>query len=101
MIFNFPYFLGRKLILVLYFSSFFKAGNYLGAISAFSHGIKLGSKMPELYSNRAAAHLALGNFNKCIQDSSTVSILYYEDLYFIEFFLCYWETSHFHIQLLP
>jgi hypothetical protein len=61
-------------ILVLHcFSQFFKAGNYLGAISAYSHAISIGSKMPALYSNRAAAHMALGNLHKTIEDSSTVS----------------------------
>ncbi|KAJ9591790.1 hypothetical protein L9F63_001726 [Diploptera punctata] len=50
--------------------SFFKAGNYLAAISAFSHGIKLGSKMPALYSNRAAAQFAIGNLKKCVEDCS-------------------------------
>jgi hypothetical protein len=29
--------------------------------------------MPALYSNRAAAHMALGNLQKTIEDSSTVS----------------------------
>ncbi|XP_013406783.1 dynein assembly factor 4, axonemal [Lingula anatina] len=49
-------------------SSFFKAGNYHAAINAFSHGIKLDSKMPSLYSNRAACHLKLGNLIKCAED---------------------------------
>ncbi|PSN42029.1 Dyslexia susceptibility protein 1 [Blattella germanica] len=53
--------------------SFFKVGNYLGAISAYSHAIKLGSKLPALYSNRAAAHMAIGNNNKCIEDCSSVT----------------------------
>ncbi|XP_020710440.2 dynein axonemal assembly factor 4-like [Athalia rosae] len=49
---------------------FFKAGNYLGAISAYTHGIKLSSKMSSLYSNRSAAQYALGNYFKCTEDCS-------------------------------
>ncbi|XP_049958062.1 dynein axonemal assembly factor 4-like [Schistocerca serialis cubense] len=50
--------------------SFFQMGNYLGAISAYSHAINLGFKMAALYSNRAAAHLAVGNVHKAIEDCS-------------------------------
>ncbi|CAH0380901.1 unnamed protein product [Bemisia tabaci] len=50
--------------------SFFKLGNYLGAVSAYSHGIKLSNKMAALYSNRSAAHLKLGNFHKAAEDAS-------------------------------
>ncbi|XP_004931609.3 dynein axonemal assembly factor 4 [Bombyx mori] len=50
---------------------FFRNGNFLGAISAYTHGIKLSAKLPSLYSNRAATHFALGNFNKCVNDCST------------------------------
>ena len=62
-----------SILVVHHYSQFFKAGNYLGAISAYSHAISIGSKMPALYSNRAAAHLALGNLHKTIEDCSTVS----------------------------
>ncbi|CAF4925923.1 unnamed protein product [Pieris macdunnoughi] len=50
---------------------FFRNGNFLGAISAYTHGITLSDKLPSLYSNRAATHFALGNFNKCVTDCST------------------------------
>ncbi|CAK1585914.1 unnamed protein product [Parnassius mnemosyne] len=50
---------------------FFRSGNFLGAISAYTHGISLSDKLPSLYSNRAATHFALGNFNKCVNDCST------------------------------
>ncbi|XP_063535366.1 dynein axonemal assembly factor 4-like [Cydia strobilella] len=50
---------------------FFRAANYLGAISAYTHGILLSDRLPSLFSNRAAAHFALGNFNKCVNDCST------------------------------
>ncbi|CAH2039283.1 unnamed protein product, partial [Iphiclides podalirius] len=50
---------------------FFRNGNFLGAISAYTHGITLSDKLPSLFSNRAATHFALGNFNKCVNDCST------------------------------
>ncbi|XP_026827277.1 dynein assembly factor 4, axonemal isoform X2 [Ooceraea biroi] len=51
---------------------FFKAGNYLAAISAYTHGIKISDKMAALYVNRSAAHYALGNYYRCIEDCSKV-----------------------------
>ncbi|KAK0088185.1 hypothetical protein PV325_012852 [Microctonus aethiopoides] len=50
---------------------FFKAGNYIAAISAYTHGIKLSDKMTSLYANRSAAQYALGNYRRCAQDCST------------------------------
>ncbi|XP_013188598.2 dynein axonemal assembly factor 4 [Amyelois transitella] len=50
---------------------FFRNGNFLGAISAYTHGITLSDKLPSLFANRAATHFALGNFNKCLNDCST------------------------------
>ncbi|XP_011695253.1 PREDICTED: dyslexia susceptibility 1 candidate gene 1 protein homolog [Wasmannia auropunctata] len=51
---------------------FFKAGNYLAAISAYTHGIKISDKLAALYVNRSAAHFALGNYYRCIDDCSKV-----------------------------
>lgn len=39
---------------------FLKAGNYLGAISAFSFGIKLTDQFPDLYIGRSQAHFEQG-----------------------------------------
>lgn len=45
---------------------------HLGAVSAYSLGIKLAPKMPELYKERAKAHLKLKNYMKVVDDSSLV-----------------------------
>lgn len=58
--------------IIICFSEFFKAGNYLGAISAYSLGIKISDKMASLYVNRSAAHYALENYYRCIEDCSKV-----------------------------
>lgn len=65
------------LTLIVYFSEFFKAGNYLGAISAYSLGIKISDKMASLYVNRSAAHYALENYYRCIEDCSKVITRFY------------------------
>lgn len=49
---------------------FFKSGNYLGAISAYSFGIKLCDKYVDLYIARSRAQFAIGNFHKVIDDCS-------------------------------
>ncbi|KAG8274127.1 Dynein assembly factor 4, axonemal [Homalodisca vitripennis] len=50
--------------------SFFDVGNYLGAVSAYSHALTLNDQLYEIYAGRAKAHLALGNVGKAASDSS-------------------------------
>ncbi|CAH1170066.1 unnamed protein product [Phaedon cochleariae] len=50
---------------------FLKNKNYLGAISAYSYGIKLSKEFVDFYISRAEAHLAIGNNHKVLQDCST------------------------------
>ncbi|XP_076639186.1 dynein axonemal assembly factor 4 [Colletes latitarsis] len=49
---------------------FFKDGNYLGAINAYTYGIKISDKMASLYVNRSAAQYALENYHRCAEDCS-------------------------------
>ncbi|CAG9768013.1 unnamed protein product [Ceutorhynchus assimilis] len=49
---------------------FLKNKNYLGAISAFSFGIKLSPEFVDLYIVRSEAHLAIGNFSRVTDDCS-------------------------------
>lgn len=51
--------------------TFYQRGNYLAAVNAYSHALHVSSKAPELYSNRAAAHLKLNNYHKALEDSSS------------------------------
>ncbi|KAM9377981.1 dynein axonemal assembly factor 4 [Pholidichthys leucotaenia] len=48
----------------------FANGDYLGAVNAYSLGIRLNRKIPALYSNRAACHLKLKNLHKAVEDST-------------------------------
>ncbi|NWZ78928.1 DAAF4 factor, partial [Poecile atricapillus] len=48
----------------------FAMGDYLGAVNAYNLAVKLNSKLPVLYLNRAACHLKLRNLHKAIEDSS-------------------------------
>ncbi|KAL3285217.1 hypothetical protein HHI36_019331 [Cryptolaemus montrouzieri] len=50
---------------------FMKSGNYLGAISAYSFGIKISDKFVDLYIGRSRAHYAQGNYQKTALDCST------------------------------
>ena len=49
----------------------------MGAINAFSEAIKLNPHLPQLFSNRAACCLALGDDEKCIFDGCKALELYY------------------------
>ncbi|XP_041535507.1 dynein assembly factor 4, axonemal isoform X2 [Microtus oregoni] len=48
----------------------FATENYLAAVDAYNLAIRLNSKIPLLYLNRAACHLKLRNLHKAIEDSS-------------------------------
>nr|XP_023012256.1 dynein assembly factor 4, axonemal-like [Leptinotarsa decemlineata] len=55
---------------------FLKNKNYLGAISAYSFGIKISKNFVDFYISRAEAHFAVGNFHKVLQDcSSAIDLL--------------------------
>ncbi|XP_071070308.1 dynein axonemal assembly factor 4 isoform X2 [Dasypus novemcinctus] len=51
-------------------SKLFATENYLAAINAYNLAIRLNSRIPLLYLNRAACHLKLKNLHKAIEDSS-------------------------------
>ncbi|BFZ01485.1 hypothetical protein BsWGS_04524 [Bradybaena similaris] len=51
-------------------NSFFASGDYMSAVNAYTHAVHLAPKLPNLYSNRAACHLKMRNFFKCIEDCS-------------------------------
>ncbi|XP_007535291.1 dynein axonemal assembly factor 4 [Erinaceus europaeus] len=48
----------------------FAAADYLAAVNAYNLAIRLNSRLPLLYLNRAACHLKLKNLHKAIEDSS-------------------------------
>ena len=56
---------------------FFKAKNYEAAVNVFSEAISLNPALPQLFSNRAACHLATGDFEHCISDCCRALELYY------------------------
>ncbi|CAH1709848.1 unnamed protein product [Aphis gossypii] len=45
--------------------------NYIGAVSAYSHGIKLSPKMAVLYLNRSKAQVQMKNYHKAVEDATT------------------------------
>uniref|UniRef100_A0A1B0GNJ0 Dynein axonemal assembly factor 4 n=1 Tax=Phlebotomus papatasi TaxID=29031 RepID=A0A1B0GNJ0_PHLPP len=51
-------------------SEFFYKKNYLGAISALTTAIQLTPDCYDLFLERSASHLAIGNFQRCIEDCS-------------------------------
>lgn len=53
---------------------YFKSSCKMLKVSAFSLGIKLAPKLPELYAERAKAHFQLRNFVKVVDDASKVRI---------------------------
>lgn len=54
-------------------NEFLKRGNYLGAISAYSFGIKLSEKYADLYTARARAQFAIGKYDQIF--SSVISTI--------------------------
>lgn len=58
-------------------AEFFKVGNYAAALNAFSEGIQLNPSHPQLFSNRAACYLAMGENERCINDCSRALELFY------------------------
>lgn len=58
--------------------------NYLGAVSAYSFGLKISKDLPDLFLGRARAQYALRNYERCVRiytkiivDSSDISYLFY------------------------
>jgi dyslexia susceptibility 1 candidate gene 1 protein len=51
-------------------SEFYRAGDYLSAINAYTEAIRLNNAMPALYSNRAACRLQLEQYKECVEDCS-------------------------------
>ncbi|XP_065075412.1 dynein axonemal assembly factor 4-like [Ochlerotatus camptorhynchus] len=55
--------------------AFFQQGNYLGAISAYSAGIRLTKNYYSLFLNRSAAHFGMENYQRCAEDCSAALVL--------------------------
>ncbi|XP_059613238.1 dynein axonemal assembly factor 4 [Phlebotomus argentipes] len=51
-------------------ADFFGKKNYLGAISAYSTAIQLTPECYDLFLNRSACQMAMGNLQRCIEDCS-------------------------------
>ncbi|XP_065191459.1 dynein axonemal assembly factor 4-like [Sycon ciliatum] len=49
-------------------NAFYKQGNYQSAVNVYTFAIRKGGKMPALYSNRAACHMHLQDYERCIKD---------------------------------
>lgn len=60
------------LLIYFFHSTFMTEFNYIGAVSAYSHGIKLSPKMAVLYLNRSKAHIQIKNYHKAVEDATTV-----------------------------
>lgn len=58
-------------IFFFFVRGFYKTGNIVAAISAFTAAIVLDDSIPSLYSNRAACHLQLRQYKECVQDCSS------------------------------
>lgn len=56
---------------------FFRTKNYDAAVNAFSEGIRLNPNLPQLFSNRAACFLAMGELEKCVSDCCHALELYF------------------------
>ena len=56
---------------------FFRAKNYEAAVNVFSEAISLNPALPQLFSNRAACHLATDDFEHCVSDCCRALELYY------------------------
>lgn len=49
---------------------FYKAENYLGAISAYTEGIKISKNFVDLYVKRSSVHYKIGNYERTLDDCS-------------------------------
>lgn len=68
--------LSKYFVIYFFNSTFMTELNYIGAVSAYSHGIKLSPKMAILYLNRSKAHIQIKNYHKAVEDATTVCIHY-------------------------